>query len=238
MRPITPAAQAWILLAMTPLVPWIALVPGGRWLLPLVAPLTVWAAFRNRVRLKDYVGAWSLGMIWAGLLSLGVVAQVFLTPDLAVTIVNGEAYRQEMFDWIRTGEGSEGEPLRFLPVHLLHLAAFVLATWLSAGYLGLALGALLMGYMSYFVGSYAAAAGSPFLGSILAWVPWSVIRVMAFVLLGALFARPLLMRRVWPFGPYERRLLLLGLAGILADILMKAFAADRYGLLLRSFAGW
>ena len=37
------------------------------------------------------------------------------------------------------------------------LSLFALLTYLSAGYLGLVLGAALTGYMSYFVGSYAAA---------------------------------------------------------------------------------
>jgi hypothetical protein len=113
----------------------------------------------------------------------------------------------------------------------------VVLCWVSGGYLGLVLGAVLMGYMSYFVGSYAAAAGAPLLGSLVAWVPWSVIRVLAFILVGCLFARPLLVRRIWPFERRELRLLLLGLAGILADILLKALAADTYGVFLRGLAG-
>lgn len=235
-RSVSPTVPVWALLALTPFLPWLALLPGGRWLLPWVAPLTVYQAFVNRVRLKDYTGAWGLGLAWAALLSLGVVVQVFLAPEVAATILNGEAYREEMFHWIATGEGSEGEPARFLPIHLLHLSAFIVLCWVSAGYLGLVLGAVLMGYMSYFVGSYAVAAGAPFLGSILAWVPWSILRVMAFVLLGTLFARPLLIRRVWPFGVQENRFLLLAATGILGDILIKAFLADGYGLVLRRFA--
>ena len=36
----------------------------------------------------------------------------------------------------------------------------------SGGYLGLVLGAILTGYMSYFVGSYAAASGHPIISSV------------------------------------------------------------------------
>lgn len=235
-RLLAPQIRVWVLLATTPFLPWLVLLPGGRWLLPLVAPLTLYEAFVNRVRLKYYTGAWGLGMAWAGLLSLGVIVQVFLAPDVAAEILHGEAYREEMFHWVATGQGSEGEPMQFLPIHLLHLSAFVVLCWISAGYLGLVLGAILMGYMSYFVGSYALAAGAPVLGSILAWVPWSVLRVMAFVLLGTLFARPVLARRIWPFGPQEHRLLLVALSGIVGDVLMKALLADGYGLVLRRFA--
>jgi hypothetical protein len=226
------------LLPLTLFLPLLAAVPGGSWALPLVAPLTLWPAFRERVRARDYLGAWTLGMAWALLLSVAVILLVLWWPEAArAGILHGEAYRQEMFGWIRTGVAPENSPRLFIPQHLLHLGVFLLLTWASAGYLGLVLGAFLVAYMSYFVGSYAAASGHPFLGSVLAWVPWSVVRVCAFVLLGALFARPLLARRAWPFERWEVRLMALALAGVLVDILVKAFFAPSYGLFLRQLGG-
>lgn len=225
------------LLLLTPLLPLLAAVPGGKWILPLVAPLTLYPSFRRRVLERDTLGAWTLGIVWAFLLSAGVILLVFWRPEAAREgILNGEPYRQEMFDWIATGVGPENDWRQFLPVHLLHLGVFLLLTWASGGYLGLALGAALVGYMSYFVGSYAAASGHPFLGSAAAWVPWSVVRVFAFVLLGTLFSRPLLVRRVWPFERPEIRLMALAASGILLDILLKAFFAPGYGLFLRQMA--
>lgn len=230
--------MSW-LLPLTLLLPLLAVVPGGAWALPLMAPLTLWLAFRERVRAQDYLGAWTLGMAWAVLLSAGVILAVLWWPEAARGgILHGEAYRQEMLDgWIRTGAAPENDPRLFIPQHLLHLGVFLLLTWASGGYLGLVLGAFLVAYMSYFVGSYAAASGHPLLGSLLAWVPWSVVRVCAFVLLGALFARPLLVRRLWPFERWEVRLMALAFAGILVDILVKAFFAPSYGLFLRQFGG-
>lgn len=228
--------SAWLLL-LTPLLPLLTLLPGGRWALPLVAPLTLYLAFRERVRARNYVGAWGLGMLWAVLLSAGVIAMVFRMPEAARDgILNGEPYRQAMFGWIETGVGRENMPSEFIPEHLLHLGVFLLLTWLTGGYLGLSLGAALTAYMSYFVGSYAVAAGQPFLGSLVAWVPWSVVRVMAFVLLGCLFARPLLVRRIWPFERLEYRLMALAGAGILIDVVMKSFLAPHYGVWLRQLA--
>ena len=228
--------STWLLL-LTPLLPLLILLPGGRWALPLLAPLTLYPVFRERVRARNYLGAWGLGMLWAALLSAGVIALVFRMPEAARDgILNGEPYRQAMFGWIETGVGRENMPSEFIPEHLLHLGVFLLLTWLTGGYLGLSLGAALMAYMSYFVGSYAVASGEPFLGSIVAWVPWSVVRVMAFVLLGSLFARPLLVRRVWPFERLEYRLMALALTGILADLLMKSLLAPSYGVWLRQLA--
>jgi len=226
----------WPLL-LTPFLPLLTLIPGGKWALPLVAPLTLRFAFKERVREGDYFRAWTLGIVWAFLLSAGVIVLVLWMPDAAREgILRGEPYRQEMFGWIATGTGKENDWHRFLPEHLLHFAVFLVVTWASGGYLGLVLGAFLVAYMSYFVGSYAAASGHPFLGSVAAWVPWSVVRVCAFVLLGTLFARPLLARRAWPFGGKEYRLMALALSGILADLVIKSLAAPSYGVFLRQMA--
>ena len=227
-----------ILLLLTPLTALLALIPfTGGLALPLVSPMTLYPFFVERVRARDYGGAWRLGILWAVLLSAGVILLVFLFPEGARKwIVHGETYRKEMFDWIATGVGKENDWHRFLPEHLLHLALFIVACWISAGYFGLILGAILTAYMSYFVGSYAAASGHPFLGSVAAWVPWSVIRVCAFVLFGALFTRPMLVRKTWPFERLEFRLMAVAAAGILTDIVMKILIARPYGLFLRQMA--
>jgi hypothetical protein len=225
------------LLPLTVFLPLLAALPGGRWALPLAAPLTLWFAFRERVRSQDYLGAWTLGMAWAVLLSAGVILLVLFGPEAARGgILHGEDYRREMFGWISTGLAPENDPRIFLPQHLLHLAVFLLLTWGSGGYLGLVLGAFLVAYMSFFVGSYGAASGHPLAGSLAAWVPWSVVRVAAFVLLGALFSRPLMTRRAWPFERWEVRLFLLALAGVVVDLLIKALFAPSYGLFLRQMA--
>jgi len=232
------SGQAGWLLPITLFLPLLAAVPGGRWALPLIAPLTLWLAFRERVEARDYRRACALGLAWAALLSAGVILLVLYLPEVARGgILHGEDYRREMFGWVATGIAPENDPRAFLPQHLLHLALFVVLTWVSGGYLGLVMGAALVGYMSCFVGSYAAASGHPLLGSFAAWVPWSVVRVAAFVLLGALFARPLPARRVWPFERAEVRLMLLALAGLLTDVVIKATCAPGYGLFLRRLAG-
>ena len=225
------------LLLLTPLLPLLVAIPGGGWALPLLAPLTLYPAFVERVRRRDYFGAWQLGLGWAALLSLGVILLVILLPEAARDgILHGEAYRLEMFRWVATGEAPENHWQAFLPQHLLHLGVFLLLAAASAGYLGLVLGAILVAYMSYFVGSFAVASGHPLLGSLAAWVPWSVLRVMAFVLLGAVFSRPLLVRRAWPFDRLEYRLMAIAASGILADLLIKALFAPPYGLFLRQLA--
>jgi hypothetical protein len=233
-RPVN--LSLWILL--TPFVPLLAALPGGMWLFPLLAPLTLYPVFMERVRERDYFKAWQLGIAWAALLSAGIIALVVWMPDAARTgIFHGEPYRAEMFGWINTGVAPENDWRIFLPTHILHFAIFLVLTWLSGGYLGLVLGAALMGYMSYFVGTYAVESGRLLAGLIAAWVPWSVLRVLAYVLVGCLFARPLLVRRLWPFERDELKLLALAASGLVGDVLIKAFFAPEYGVFLRQLAG-
>jgi len=225
-------ASIWVLL--TPLLPWLVALPYGQWLLPLVAPLTVYPAFALRVREGHYGSAWRVAMAWAALLSLGVIILVAVQPALAARgILHGPAYTAEMRQWVVTGVGKETTPSRFIPEHLLHLGAFLVLTAVSGGYLGLVLGAFLTAYMSYFVASLAVASSRPVVAALAAWVPWSVIRVMSFVLLGVLLARPLLLRRRWPFSRREAWLFALAFAGIATDIALKTALAPRWGLLLR-----
>jgi hypothetical protein len=222
-----------IALGATPLLPLVGLIPGGRWVLPLVAPLALWPAFARRVRSGRYRAAFGAAMLWTALYSGGVILFAEVAPrSAAAAILHAEPYRQEMFGWVERGEAPENHPSQFLPQHALHFAGFALLAYVSGGYLGLALGAALLGYMSYFVGSFAASMGAPVGGAVLAWVPWAVLRVLSFVAIGCILARPLLIRRPWPFGRREWRWILVALLGILADALLKAAAAPAYGRFL------
>lgn len=235
-EPDRPSPRAVAALGLTPLLPLVGLLPGGRWLLPLVAPAALWPSFAPAVRAGRYRRAFAAALCWAALLSAGEILFTQLAPRAAAgAILHAEPYRREMFAWIETGVGKENEPSRFVPEHALHLAGFAVLTWASGGYLGLALGAALVGYMSYFVGSFAASTGAPLLGSILAWVPWSVVRVAAFVALGCILARPLLVRPARPFGRRERAWIGAALVGIVVDLVLKSALAPAYGRFLR---GW
>lgn len=226
----------WIALAATPVLPWLGALPGGAWAVPLLAPLTVWRPFRRAVRAEKAGLAFAVGLLWAFLLSGGTVLLVESAPPTARrAVVNGETYRVEMFKWIQSGEGRESDLRSFVPVHAAHLVTFLLLAAVSGGYLGLALGAYLVGYMSYFVGAFAAASGEPLLGALVAWVPWSVIRVLAFVLLGVVAARPMLLRRRWPFARKEMILASVAALGLSADILLKATLAPAYARFLRTW---
>jgi hypothetical protein len=174
---------------------------------------------------------------WALLLGVTMVTACVWAPDAgARNILNGTEYRQEMFDWIRTGQGAEGSPALFIPQHLLHLAVFLALSLTSASLLSLLMGAVLMNYMSFYVAALILAAGDTPVAILMGWHPWSIIRVAAFVLLGVVLGEPLVCRISG--RPYEfagvRRYMALGAAGVVCDIVMKALLAPWWGLTLRN----
>lgn len=180
-------------------------------------------------------------LIWAA--ALGICATLFsyfATADAAQLFLRGESYRAEMFDFIRTGQGREGDIRAFLPQHALHAAAFSLLAIATGAVLAMPLGAFLMNYMAYYVGALAAASAHPGKAIALAWVPWAIVRVMSFVTLGVVLAGPVLSRLVG--FPYrlgdQRRWIVLAACGLLLDIFMKWALAPWWRHLLRAAAGW
>lgn len=167
---------------------------GSPILLPALATLAVYpmlAALLVRGRRRSAAVA---ALLWAASLSASIIACAIRDPGgTGAVVLHGTAYRDEMFAFIRSGWGTESDPRRFLPQHLLHLVVFCILAACSAGLLGIALGAILVGYMSYYVGCLAASGGAPAIAVCLGWPPWAILRVGAFVLLGIALTDPLLM---------------------------------------------
>lgn len=225
---------------------------SGPVLLPLLATLAVYPFLALLLLRRRRLAAACATLLWAASLSASVIGTTARRPvAMEPVVLNGADYRDEMFAFIRSGEGRESVPARFLPQHALHLGLFCLLAWISAGLLGIALGAVLVGYMSFYVGSLAAAGGSPFLAFALGWPPWAILRVVAFVLLGVALAEPLLLAAhdriraagtgvsIRPpdpgAGPARawRPWYLTAAALLLADVVLKYLLAPRWAILLR-----
>lgn len=180
-------------------------------------------------------------LIWAA--ALGVCATVFSYLDTAAAgrlFLRGEAYRREMFAYLSTGVGPEGNPRVFIPTHLAHASVFCVLALATGASVGMALGAFLMNYMAYYVGALGAASAHPWQAMLLAWVPWALIRVASFVTLGVVLGGPLLGRLLkFPFTlrAHTRWLALAG-GGLLLDILLKWALAPAWREMIRGAAGW
>ena len=134
-------------------------------------------------------------LVWAVALAVGGTVSFALWPrPVDAIVLNGPAYREEMFAWILTGIGREGQPSRFLPQHIGHLAGFVALSLATASALSITLGAVLMNFMSFYVASLARAGVPAWAVVLLGWQPWAICRVAAFCTLGVVLSEPLLSR--------------------------------------------
>jgi len=210
-------------------------------LLPVLATAIIYPVAAAQL-LRGRRGAAALAsLFWAAALSASIVHVTGRDPaSMERVVFNGPAYRSEMFDYVRSGVGKETDPGRFVPEHLLHLLTFGLLSAASGGLLGLALGAVLVGYMSFYVGSLAAAGGAQATAFLFGWPPWAILRVTAFVLIGLCLAEPLLFavrRRLGrgPSGaPGPRRAWYVCAAVLLVlDVVLKVLFAPAWAAILR-----
>ena len=180
-------------------------------------------------------------LTWAATLAVCATAFAYLrTADAGRLFLHGEAYRREMFTFLLTGAGAEGDIRLFLPMHALHAVVFSALALVTGSLAAMPMGAALLNYMAYYVGALAASSAHPLRAVALAWVPWSLIRIASFVTLGVVLAGPVL-GRLFGFAYTlrdQRRWVTLALAGLAVDVALKWALAPTWRDLIRSAAGW
>lgn len=180
--------------------------------------------------------AFAAMLFWALCLTvITVYSSVRFPAQAAAAILHGSQYANEMLLWIKTGEGAEADPMRFIPQHLLHFVLFAVLSAVTAGMLALVMGAILMNYMSFYVAMLIRSSHDTFTAALMGWHPWAIIRVISFVILGVILAEPVICRivkRDYEYAPI-RPLFWAAITGIALDILIKALLAPWWGLKLR-----
>ena len=178
-------------------------------------------------------------LVWALALAACATALSYARPQETGTLfIHGAAYRDQMFTWVRTGIGPESTPSIFIPIHLAHAAVFSLLSVASGSVLSMPMGAALMNYMGHYVGTLAAASARPIVVSLVAWVPWALIRIASFVTLGVVLSGPVLSR----LGRFSfrlcdhRPLIAMAIAGLVVDIVLKWMLAPRWQVLLKALS--
>ena len=217
-----------ILIGVPALVPFLNVAPAF--------PFMIASLRRGRVA----EAVWRM-LVWAAALAVCATAISYLDTSAAGRLfVHGESYRREMFEFLLTGDGPEGDIRRFLPQHAAHAAVFCGLALATGGLLAMPLGAVLMNYMAYYVGALGAASAHPWQAMVLAWVPWALIRIAGFVTLGVVLAGPVL-GRILRFDCRLRdgtRWMALAGAALLADVALKWTLAASWREMIRNAAGW
>ncbi len=206
----------------------IGFLSGSRFVLPLAAAALAYPFFLADVRARKGRRALARMLVWALAMSVVTVAGTLAGPDrAAASILRGEEYRDEMFRWIETGDGAEGDPSRFLPEHALHFAIFCVLSVASAGFLALAFGAVLLDYMNFYVAELLQRLDPLFPGALVAWPLYAMVRVAGFVSVAvALTHLSLALRaRRAPDRGFFFRWFYAGLALVAGDALLKIVLA-------------
>jgi hypothetical protein len=199
-------------------------------------PFMVIALRRGNVRL-----AVARMLIWALTMGVCATALSYVRPTGTETLfLRAQAYRTEMFAWVMSGRGAESSPSQFLPQHARDAAIFSTLAVLTGGTLAMPMGAALMNFMGHYVGTLAGSSRHPLPTLVLGWHPWAVIRIVSFVTIGVLLSAPLL-SRLFAFRvdwTSARPLAIAAVAGLVADVVLKALLAPAWQRLLLRVVGW
>jgi len=223
--------------------PWLLLPLRNQTLFAVVPVVPIAIVYAKLIRERRTQSALSASLLWALALSISTIAAGAVSPEAAAkSIWHAGAYRDEMLGWIATGKGAEGSMRLFLPRVLVEYALVLCLSAVSIGAGALFLGGLLLGYMNGYVGwvvAHADPSSLPLATAATAWPPWSVCRVVSFVLAGtaaAAWGYPRLFARGSERTPVTRYLAA-SLVLLLADIGLKWWLAPIWRELLLKLLG-
>lgn len=191
-------------------------LPGLQGGLGWVAFLLAWS-FVGAAWATACVGAWSAGTTLASV-------YVFLGRPLETDerVLRAKEYRAAMLDWLATGRGPESQPAATAAQHARELIWFTAAAIVSANFLSLVMGAVLLNYMNAYVATLLRAATRTGRVLLLGWNVWSVVRVAAYVMLGSAAAVPVMrLMGQRATDPAVRTLAIAGAAGVVVDLVLK-----------------
>ena len=209
---------------------------GSRVALPLAQSALGWAAF---LLAWDVVGpAWAAASVGTWVLGT-TVASVYVfvrhPKETDERVIRAAPYRASMLAWLETGNGPETHPVATAASHLRELIWYTAAAIATANFASLAMGAVLLNEMNAYVATLLRAAKRTGIVLLFAWNVWSVVRVFAYVLIGAAAAAPLLRLSGWRVDPSTvRALALTGAIGVVFDLVLKLALSRPCGRLLAS----
>lgn len=216
---------------------------GQQICLPLLSaavliPMFIWALRQGRPR-----KAITLALFWAVVQSASVVVASLLFEDSAWRAVQGGLeYRTAWLQWIGGGPLVPLAPALDIPRQVVGLAVYAIAMALTGGAGGLLLLTVALDRFNFTAATLLAAGTNPLLLALTAWPLWMIVRLVGFVMVGAVLAEPVAnldLRPAYLAGWLQRRwrLLLAGLGVIVLGVILQALLAPLYRLALQGALG-
>lgn len=205
-----------------------------KWFLPTATGCTVYYFFFREIRVSIQFG-FALLLFWTVVQTIAVLLAAYCWPKLmARSIWRAESYTESMFNWIETGVLPEGPPASVVIFHVRQTLVYCALALISANFLSLVLGSALLNYMNYYVAQLALRSRKPLTAFILGWNPWSLIRVISFLWLGTVFGILFTSNIFILQYKFNWIWLIPGIAGVIADIVLKILGSPSWRLTLRN----
>ena len=184
----------WIPMMVGFFFPWSLIIPNTR----LFDELTLHQlAFASLIAIFPWIvlilHLWR-GRLWDGILDMLlwalweciiVLILCYLYPDQSKDLIfKAGSYWSEMKDWLVSGEGPEGSPIIWLPIHAKHLATLIIGAFVL-GLPALIMGVLQLNYMNFYVANVVEHSNNPLLTLAVAWHFWSIFRVIGFIVIAS-----------------------------------------------------
>ncbi len=223
-----------VLLVLTPIVSFLLFYSGGGLFLPIVQSLIIIYFFIPEVYRNNLWRASGLVLFWSIIMVVSVSSIfAFHGCDLVLihNVVNGWNYSHEMFIWLVTGKGAEGDISLFLIPKIKELIVFILVSFLTAGMAGLFMGAILLNYMNTYYGLLIWASNYSPITILMGWPIYAIIRVIGYVFLGTVLARTMIVliqnRGLRGLNDKQyKTMLVIALILIILDFILKATIAN------------
>lgn len=201
---------------------------GSRIALPLIQGAFGWVAF---------LLAWStVGPCWAaasvGSWALGTAVSSITTfygrpGETDARVIRAAPYRASMLLWIESGR-LEGRAPETVMRHLREAVWYTAAAVATANLGSIAMGAVLLNYMNAYVATLLRAAKRGTTVLLLGWNVWSVVRVAAYVLIGAAASAPVLRLSGWRVDASAVSVLAIaGAVALVGDLVLKLALSRR-----------
>ena len=218
----------------------VAFIIGNKYILPFITsiPASI-VLFRHLKNSKPFIAVLDMLLYVFWLSVIGIVLMTYFSERAEHVILNGKNYVAEMSSWLFGEASKEGSPSLFIPEHLTHMVIVAVSSLISCGFLALLFGTVLMNYMNYYVSVLIIMTGNPIL-SVIGWHPWSVLRVISFIILGCALAWFLTSKITGSPKPRMRAVILMLMLSIIleaADIILKTTIGSIWRDLILSFFG-
>jgi hypothetical protein len=220
-----------LIIALTPVLFGISVFSGNRILLLLLCTIPAYVGYLAGLR-NSILSAFVALLIWTFIQSsLVIFSSLRSTNKMAKLIFRSEIYTESMFRWIDTGILPEGSSTQVIRTHILQTLIYCGLAFVSGNLVSLIFGCMLLNYMNFYV-SQLASRNRSWKTFLIGWNPWSVVRVISFLWLGAVLGEPIALYILKMDVEFRFIWLVPGIIGVIVDLILKLTISDKWRMRL------